>query len=86
MKHTPGRMIAVGAWVENFRDDKPDLVTSDGVGGDTDKERCTNAERIAALWNFAGKVSTEKILSLQPLSKILTQQNKDDLKRRINES
>lgn len=30
-QHTPGAMIAVGHWVENYLDGKPDLVTSDGI-------------------------------------------------------
>lgn len=60
-QHTPGGMIAVGPWVENIRDDKPDLVTSEGIGGDTDKEQCANARRIAACWNAFDGMKTDII-------------------------
>lgn len=60
-KCMPGGMIGVGRWVENTRDDIPDLVTSEAVGGRTEKETRANSRRIAACWNALSMFSTEEI-------------------------
>lgn len=59
----PGAMLPVGCWVENERDDVPDLITSDGVGGRTIEEREQNALRIAACWNALSEFETDDILA-----------------------
>lgn len=60
-KCMPGGMIGVGRWVENTRDDIPDLVTSEAVGGRSEKETRANSRRIAACWNALSMFSTEEI-------------------------
>ena len=57
----PGSMIGVGGWVENTRDDIPDLVTCDGVEGRTEPEQRENARRIAACWNALAEFETDDI-------------------------
>lgn len=49
-KATKGEWIAVGRWVENERDDLPDIVTNFHERGpnDGDKQMCADAEYIAA--------------------------------------
>lgn len=61
----PGQMVGVGACVENVRDDLPDLVTYDAVGGRDNKEQLENSRRIAACWNALRMFSTEEIESQQ---------------------
>jgi len=49
-KATKGNWIAVGRWVENDRDDLPDVVICDGERGsdkDSYRQQCADAEHIA---------------------------------------
>ena len=69
---TPGGWIAVGAWVENTRDDMPDIVwphDKDRGPGDTPKRREADARYIAAAQPHNIKALIAEIRALRRLLK-----------------
>ena len=66
-KATRGGWVAVGRWVENVRDDLPDIVTTNEDRGpnDSDKQQCADAAYIAAVSPSAVKSLIHEIRSLR---------------------
>lgn len=56
-KATKGDWIAVGRWVENTRDDLPDIVCPDSDRGDSDEQQCADA-------NFIGAANPKTIMRM----------------------
>lgn len=59
-KATKGDWIAVGRWVENTRDDLPDIICCDGDRGsdnDSDAQQCADA-------NFIGAANPKMVMKM----------------------